>query len=62
MSEGSDVSVLYEFADTLLKYSQKMQWARLDMADLQEHGRSSRSILIIGMRAIFVRSKLLREL
>src|SRR5262245_52198954 len=43
----------------LLKFSQKMQWARLDVADLQEHGPSSRSILITAMRAIFVRSKLL---
>ena len=57
---GSDISVLYrEFADALTEVLAENAVGRLGGADLQGHAPPSRSILIIAMPAIFVRSRLL---
>jgi hypothetical protein len=60
MSEGSDISGLYrEFADALTEVLAENAVGPARRGRLAKHGPPSRSILIIAMRAIFVRSKLL---
>ena len=60
MSEGSDISVLYrEFADALTEVLAENATGPARRGRLARARAISRSILIIAMRAIFVRPKLL---
>ena len=60
MSEGSDISILYrEFADALTEVLAENAVGPARRGKLARARAAVRSIQIIAMRAIFVRSKLL---